>query len=77
MNNVTPEMLSRALMYLNSAQVPIKKIKVTSEFADYLEKICPSICLDTFRGDGIRATFTSIPIVVDDEIKNEFYELVY
>ncbi len=78
MNEITPEMLNRALMYLNSTSKPIKKIKVTSEFADYLKKMCPPICLeDLSKSEGIRVEFTGIPIVVDDEIENEYYEVVY
>lgn len=76
MNEITPEMFNLALMYLNSTNAPVKKIKVTSEFATYLENVCHPIYYDNIR-DGVRGTFTGIPVVIDDEIENEFYELVY
>lgn len=78
MNEITLEMFNLAKMYLNSISKPIKKIKVKPEFFDYLEKMCPPICLeDLSKSEGIRAEFTGIPIVVDDEIENEYYEVVY
>ena len=78
MNEITPEMLNLALMHLNSLGTPIKKIKVRPEFFDYLEKMCPPIHLDDLsKSERIRTEFTGIPIVVDDEIENEYYEIVY
>ena len=78
MKEITPEMFNLALMHLNSLGTPIKKIKVKPEFFDYLEKIFSPICLeDLSKSEGIRAEFTGIPVEVDDEIENEYYELVY
>lgn len=79
MKEITLEMFNLALMYLNSTSKPIKKIKVTSEFADYLEQTCHPIYLDKdlSKSEGIRAQFTGIPIVVDDEIENDYYEIQY
>ena len=76
---ITPEMFNLARMYLNSLDKPIKKIKVTSEFADYLEQTCHPIYLDKdlSKSEGIRALFTGIPVVVDDEIENDYYEVEY
>lgn len=73
---ITPEMFNLARMYLNSLDKPIKKIKVTSEFADYLEQTCHPIYLDK-DSEGIRAVFTGIPVVVDEEIENKYFELEY
>lgn len=77
MKEITPEMFNRAFMYLNTTSKPIKKIKVKSEFFDYLKNMCPPICLDMSKPEGIRAEFTGISIEVDDEIKHEYYEIVY
>ena len=78
MNEITLEMLNLTLMNLNSLGTPIKKIKVKPEFFDCLEKIFSPICLeDLSKSEGIRVEFTGLPIEVDDEIENEYYELVY
>jgi hypothetical protein len=68
------EELDRALARLNTLPLPIKKIKVKSEFYDQLEEICPPI--SSSEVEGIRGAFTGIPIVIDDEIEND-YEPVY
>ena len=75
----TPEMFNLALMHLNSTSRPVKKIKVTSEFAEHLERTCPPIYLykDMSVFEVVRANFTGIPIIVDDEIDNPYYELEY
>lgn len=78
MNEITHEMLDFNIMSLNMLNIPIKKIKVKSEFFDYIEKMCPSICLENLsKSEGISGEFTGIPIVVDDDIENEYYEIVY
>ena len=76
---ITPEIYSLALMYLKSLGRPIKKIKVKSEFYDYLEHTCPPIYLDNDMptSEGIIANFTGIPIVIDDEIESEYYEIEF
>lgn len=66
------EILNNYLMH----NPPIKQIKVKSDFAYYLEKMCPPIELSE-PSEGIYASFTGIPIVIDDEIENEYYEVVY
>ena len=58
---------------------PIKQIKVKSDFAYYLEKMCPPIDsseIDLSGSEGIYASFTGIPIEIDDEIEGD-YEPVY
>ena len=75
MKEITPEMFNLAYMYLKSTNKPIKKIKVTSEFADYLQQTCHPIYLYMSTPEGIMANFTGIPVVVDDEIENKYFEL--
>lgn len=55
---------------------PLKEIKVTNEFYDYVINKCrvEIICEDTSQ--GIVANFTGIPIVIDDTIDDD-YELVF
>ena len=79
MENVTPEMFNLAMMYLGSTNQPIKKIKVTSKFFNYLEQTCHPVYLDrgAATSSGVIGNFTGIPVVVDDEIENEYYELEY
>lgn len=76
MDKITPEALHLAMMYLQSGQNTIKKIKVKSEFASYLEDICHLDFLETNK-DGVIAAFTGIPIFVDDEIEDKYYEIEY
>lgn len=54
----------------------IKKIKLTSDFANYLVAKHPIITLPN-TPEGIRAEFTGIPFEVDDDILNDYYELVF
>lgn len=68
------EELHRALARLNDLPPQIKHIKVKSEFAEQLKNICPPAY--SSGADGIRAKLTGIPIVIDDEIEND-YEAVY
>ena len=77
MKEITPEMLNLAAMYLNSTSTRPKKIKVKSQFADYLERICSPVYLDTSTPEGVRANFVGIPVVVDDEIESLYFELEY
>ncbi len=76
MDKITPEAFRLAMMYVQSQEKMIKKIKVTSEFASYLEDICHLDFLETNK-DGVIAAFTGIPIFVDDEIENKYYEVEY
>ena len=75
---ITPEMFNLALTYLKRTGALIKKIKVTSEFANYLEQNCDHICLDenTPASVGTIANFTGTPVVIDDTIEG-YYELEY
>lgn len=59
-----------------SIQPSPKQIKVRSEFYNTLIKMCPPITLSDTEVEGIRGLFTGIPIIVDDEIEND-YETVY
>lgn len=77
MNEITPEMLNLALMYLQSTNTLIKKIKVKSDFFDYLKETCHYTYLNTYEGEGIRTVLIGVPIELDDTIENEYYELVY
>lgn len=55
---------------------PLKEIKVTNEFYDYVISKCrvEITCEDTSQ--GIVANFTGIPIAIDDTI-DEDYELIF
>lgn len=66
--------INRTLTYLNTLPPPIKYIKVKSKFYKQLAKMHPSI--SSSEVEGIRAKLTGIPIVIDDEIEND-YEPVY
>lgn len=68
------EELNRTLTYLNTLPPPVKYIKVKSKFYKQLAKMHPSI--SSSEVEGIRAKFTGIPIVIDDEIEDD-YEPVY
>ncbi len=65
-------------------QIPIK-IKITSEFSKYLDKVCTTtfqeMSIDeyvkTYGRTGKIGNFDSVPIEIDDTIENEYYELVY
>ena len=55
------------------------KIKVTSQFADYLQKSVVMIVTEPpkhFSG-GTIGSWAAVPIEIDDTIENEYYELVY
>lgn len=77
MEKITPEMIKLALMYLQSNGHHIKKIKVTSEFADYLVATCHPTYVQAVNESGIYAAFTGIPVVIDDTIENKYYELEF
>lgn len=53
----------------------VKKIKVTSEFYHYLESKCDFQVVNTPL--DMAAIFIGIPLTIDDEIENEYYELVF
>ena len=76
MNKITPEMINLALMYLKSNGHHVKGIKVTSKFADHLEKTIP-MPYQADPLDGCYGMFVGIPIVIDDTIENEYYELEF
>lgn len=58
---------------------PLKRIKVTPDFYNYLVAICkpPVILHRDCSPKGYYGTFTGVPIEVDDEILSGYYELVY
>ena len=68
-------------LYQKSLDNPmIKQIKVTSVFWEYLRNKYLPITLNddlSIPSSGMRAEFTGIPIVVDDEIERPFYEFVF
>ena len=74
MKNFTIEAFKIANTHLESGNKLPKKLKVTSEFATYLDSIAPPLVYD--QNDGMVGMFTGIPIEIDDTIENE-YELVY
>lgn len=76
MNEITPEMLELAVKYLNYTNNIPKKIKVTSEFYDYLKKTIP-MPYQAEPLDGCYGMLTGIPVVIDDTIENEYYELEF
>lgn len=78
MENVN-ENFNTTLMYLNSIDKPIKKIKVTSDFYNYLEsKYRSDIWFEQVdKSTGYISKFTGIPIVVDDGIIGDHYELEF
>lgn len=57
---------------------PIKKIKVTSDFYNYLT----ATCLTTFQTaptlpPGVVGKFAGIHVEIDNSIENEYYEFVF
>ena len=74
MRNFIIEACKLANTYLESGNKLPKKIKVTSEFATYLDSIAPPLVYD--ENDGVVGVFTGIPVMIDDTIENE-YEFVY
>ena len=54
---------------------PVKKIKVTSKFYHYLMTQCDYQVVNT--PFGMTGAFVGIPIITDDTIENEYYELVF
>lgn len=77
MHNITPEEFDLAFMYLQVTENFVEKIKVTSEYAEYLKATCHPVYLNTDVGDGILGKFVGIPIVVDDAIESRDYEIEY
>lgn len=65
-----------AIAYWRSLPPPLKKIKVKTEFYNNLVKACPPITVSDATVDGVYGAFTGIPIVIDDEIEDD-YEPVY
>lgn len=72
--NYQIEELNRTLAYLNTFPPPVKYIKVKSKFYKQLSKMHPPI--SSSEVEGIRVKLTGIPIVIDDEIEDD-YEPVY
>lgn len=75
MKELTRKILNRAIM---STGKPIKKVKVTSEFYNYLT----ATCLTTFQTAptlplGVVGQFTGIPIEIDNSIEDERYRIIY
>ena len=61
-------------LYLMTKSHSIKKIKITSEFANYLKKTIPMPYKD--ESIGCYGKFIGIPIELDDTI-NGYYKLEY
>lgn len=57
----------------------IKMIKVTSDFGHYLVSILrpDMLCEKADISTGYISKFTGLPIVVDDTIYSDYYELVF
>lgn len=77
MNKITPEMINLAARYLTYTNNRPKKIKVTHEFYNILTASCHHAYLNINSPEGIRANFVGIPVVIDDTIENEYYELEF
>ena len=73
------ELYSEKLSFDILCPIPIKMIKVTSDFANYLAaKYKPEMLYkknDTTN--GYYGNFTGVPIVVDDAILSDYYELEF
>lgn len=64
-------------LYLAAKSHSVKKIKITSKFADYLKQTCnPTFQNKEQLPPGVIGKFIGIPIEIDDTIKNEYYELI-
>ena len=74
MKNFVIEACKLANTYLESGNKLPKKLKVTSEFATYLDSIAHPLVYD--ENYGTVGMFTGIPVMIDDTIENE-YEFVY
>lgn len=75
MDNITPEALAHAFLSFKLDNSRPKKIKVTSEFADYLTDTIPM----PYKGeplDGCYGKFIGIPLELDDTIDG-YYKLEY
>lgn len=69
----------RRMMWNEIEETKPKMVKVTSWFADYLQRsvvMIESEPPEHFSG-GTIGHFKAIPIEIDDTIENEYYELVY
>lgn len=67
------------MMWDEIEQTHPKMIKITSKFADYLDKQTPIAWVEETNellDEGTVGQFESIPIEIDDTIEND-YELVY
>lgn len=62
-------------LYLATKSHSIKKIKITSEFANYIEKTIPMPYKDESL-DGCYGKFIGIPVELDDTIDG-YYKLEY
>ena len=73
MNNILSQMSEN----IRHKQNLITRIKVTSEFADYLRTLCHYETTNMNTCDGVRGAFIGVPMDIDDTIKNKHYEFVY
>ena len=77
MKELNLEVFKLANMHLESGEPMPKKIKITSEFYEYLAVVCQTTFESASNRAGVYGQFTGIPIEIDDTIENEYYELVY
>ena len=55
---------------------PLKEIKVTNEFYEYVIAKCQAEIISEDASQGLTAKFTGIPIVIDDTIDDD-YEFIF
>lgn len=72
------DMWADFLLFDVTSKKSIEMIKVTSDFANYLESRYKAEMSYKNTGDlyGIVAEFTGVPMFVDDTISSNYYELV-
>ena len=78
--STTPEDLETILLNWDLCTRRVaKKIKVTTPFYYYLLVKCRDnvVCKKDDSARGYHDSFIGIPIEIDDDIENEYYELVY
>lgn len=77
MDNITPEALAYAFLSFKLDNSRPKKIKVTSEFADYLKATIPmSYNAECDACNGYYGEFIGIPLELDDTIDG-YYKVEY
>ena len=77
---ITLEQFNEAMLYARLGPNRPKKIKITSDFYNYLvAKTEDEVVLhkDDNSHNGYYDTFVCLPIEIDNTIEDKYYELVY